>query len=510
MKTETINEKKKFRCAIYTRKSIAEGLETDFNTLDAQREAGMNYIASQKNEGWIALEKHYDDGGFTGGNMERPALQELFDDIRNDKIDIVVVYKVDRLSRSIMDFAKIVELFEKHKVSFVSVTQHFNTKDSMGRLTLNILLSFAQFEREIISERIRDKIAASKKRGKWVGGIPLLGYDIIAGGREITVNEVEAQLVRDIFSRYLECRSVSQTVAYLNENGIRNKKWTTYKGAQRGGKEFAKTSLWKILRNPTYISQIVYKGEKYKAEWEAIIDNETFDAVQKLLKENGCDNSAKVRNKYNAILSGKVYCANCNVPMTHSYTKKSGNKIYRYYICSKASKLGWDKCPYPSLPAAELENFVLEEIAKISEDVQLRDEVLKSFDDGNAKELAEISKHEGALRKAMYQLKLKSEDASNKNGDPNALTDLKRREIELSNALVDAQTRRKIIVKRMEYSKKRLEELFGDFYGIWANLNFKEQYELIDLLIERVTFDGKLGEIFITFRNSEIDKSKEL
>ena len=276
-----------------------------------------------------------------------------------------------------------------------------------------------------------------------------------------------------------------------------------------GGKEFAKTSLWKILRNPTYISQIVYKGEKYKAEWEAIIDNETFDAVQKLLKENGCDNSAKVRNKYNAILSGKVYCANCNVPMTHSYTKKSGNKIYRYYICSKASKLGWDKCPYPSLPAAELENFVLEEIAKISEDVELRDEVLKSFDDGNVKELTEISKHEGALRKAISQLKLKSEDAANKNGDPNALTDLKRRELELSNALVDAQARRKIVVKRMEYSKKRLEELFGDFYGIWANLNFKEQYELIDLLIERVTFDGKLGEIFITFRSSEIDQPKE-
>lgn len=195
--------------------------------------------------------------------------------------------------------------------------------------------------------------------------------------------------------------------------------------------------------------------------------------------------------------------------MTHSYTKKSGNKIYRYYICSKASKLGWDKCPYPSLPAAELENFVLEEIAKISEDVELRDEVLKSFDDGNVKELTEISKHEGALRKAISQLKLKSEDAANKNGDPNALTDLKRRELELSNALVDAQARRKIVVKRMEYSKKRLEELFGDFYGIWANLNFKEQYELIDLLIERVTFDGKLGEIFITFRSSEIDQPKE-
>lgn len=224
---------KKIRCAIYTRKSVAEGLEKEFNTLDAQREAGENYIRSQKHEGWIVVDKHYDDGGFSGGNMERPALRELFDDIENGKIDIVVVYKVDRLSRSLMDFAKIIELFEKHNVSFVSVTQHFNTKDSMGRLTLNILLSFAQFERELISERTRDKMSAARRKGKWVGGIALLGYDIVPEGGAIEVNHSEAQTVRKIFSYYTENRSLLQTLSYLNENDIRTKQWKTRKGVIR-------------------------------------------------------------------------------------------------------------------------------------------------------------------------------------------------------------------------------------------------------------------------------------
>ena len=284
---------KKIRCAIYTRKSVAEGLEKEFNTLDAQREAGESYIQSQKHEGWIVVDKHYDDGGFSGGNMERPALRELFDDIENGKIDIVVVYKVDRLSRSLMDFAKIIELFEKHNVSFVSVTQHFNTKDSMGRLTLNILLSFAQFERELISERTRDKMSAARRKGKWVGGIPLLGYDIVPEGGAIEVNHSEAQTVRKIFSYYTENRSLLQTLSYLNENDIRTKQWKTRKGVIRGGNKFSLTTLNHLLKNMAYIGKINYGGKIYDAEFEAILSEDVFAEVQKIMAYNAVEKGRK-------------------------------------------------------------------------------------------------------------------------------------------------------------------------------------------------------------------------
>ena len=324
------------RCAVYTRKSVSEGLEKDFNTLVAQREAGENYIRSQKHEGWIVVDKHYDDGGFSGGNMERPALRELFDDIENGKIDIVVVYKVDRLSRSLMDFAKIIELFEKHNVSFVSVTQHFNTKDSMGRLTLNILLSFAQFERELISERTRDKMSAARRKGKWVGGVPILGYDISPDGSGLVVNRAEAESVRTIFDTYLDTRSALRTLEILEEKNIRMKSWRTVGGKMHVGKAFTKSTLYYLLKNTAYIGKIRYKGEIYPAEHEAIIDAEVFEKTAERLSSNFRERTtAKVRTKTEGLLSGILYCGHCNRPMTNKYTRKGGNKTYRYYMYAK-------------------------------------------------------------------------------------------------------------------------------------------------------------------------------
>jgi site-specific DNA recombinase len=249
------------RCAIYTRKSTEEGLEQEFNSLDAQRESGEAYIKSQAHEGWECLPGHYDDGGFTGGNMERPALKRLLADIEAGKIDCVVVYKVDRLSRSLLDFARMMETFEKHHVSFVSVTQQFNTASSMGRLVLNVLLSFAQFEREIISERTRDKIAAARRKGKWAGGHPLLGYDIDPQGFKLVVNEDEAFRVRTIFDLYLEHQAMIPVIKELDRRGWLNKRWTTRKGHERGGKPFTKTSLHKLLTNVAYIGKVRYKDE---------------------------------------------------------------------------------------------------------------------------------------------------------------------------------------------------------------------------------------------------------
>src|SRR5579885_516871 len=257
------------RCALYTRKSTEKGLEQEFNSLDAQREAGELFVRSQAGEGWTVLAERYDDGGFTSGNIERPALQRLMADIEAGKIDAVVVYKVDRLSRSLLDFARMMETFEKYKVSFVSVTQQFNTASSMGRLVLNVLLSFAQFEREIISERTRDKIAAARRKGKWVGGMPLLGFDVDPRGSKLIVNDDEAARVRAIFELYLEHRSLLAVIQELDARGWCNKRWTTRKGIERGGKPFTKKSLHKLLTNVTYVGKLRYKDEVHDGEHAA-------------------------------------------------------------------------------------------------------------------------------------------------------------------------------------------------------------------------------------------------
>jgi site-specific DNA recombinase len=268
----TTPAKRSVRCAIYTRKSTEDGLEQEFNSLDAQRDAGENYIRSQVHEGWEIVADHYDDGGFTGGNMERPALRRLMADIETGRVDCVVVYKVDRLSRSLLDFARMMETFEKYKVSFVSVTQQFNTASSMGRLVLNVLLSFAQFEREIISERTRDKIAAARRKGKWVGGMPLLGFDVDPHGSKLAVNDDEAARVRAIFELYLEHQSLLAVIHELDARGWCNKRWTTRKGVERGGKPFTKKSLHKLLTNVTYVGKLRYKDEVHDGEHAAIVD----------------------------------------------------------------------------------------------------------------------------------------------------------------------------------------------------------------------------------------------
>jgi len=285
MKKET--PARELKCAIYTRKSTEEGLEQEFNTLDAQRESAECYIKSQEAEGWICLSDHYDDGGYTGGNMDRPALKRLLADIEAGKVDCIVVYKVDRLSRSLMDFARMLEVFERKSIAFVSVTQQFNTTNSMGRLMLNVLLSFAQFEREIISERTRDKMAAARRKGKWVGGLAPMGYDIDPLARRLNVNEDEAARVRTIYELYLECGSIVTTLKEIERRDWRNKLSITKKGKERGGRYFDKSSLFKLLTNITYLGKIRYKEEIHQGEHQAIVPEELWNNVNKKLKHNG-------------------------------------------------------------------------------------------------------------------------------------------------------------------------------------------------------------------------------
>jgi site-specific DNA recombinase len=320
---------KTLRCAIYTRKSTEEGLDQEFNTLDAQRAACEAYILSQAGEGWQLISDPYDDGGWSGGNMERPALKRLLSDIATGRIDVVVVYKVDRLTRSLMDFSRIVESFDKQSVSFVSVTQAFNTTSSMGRLTLNVLLSFAQFEREVTGERIRDKIAASKARGIWMGGNLPLGYDV--RDRRLVIVEEEAELVRHIYARYLELGSVLPLAKELGDAGITSKRWTTRNGNQRGGLRIGHGVIYHILANRLYLGEIVHKGQCHKGEHDAIIPVALFNAVAARLATQRVKRTTRKNKSSSSPLTGKLFDSD-GLPMRPSFAHGNKSRIYRYYV----------------------------------------------------------------------------------------------------------------------------------------------------------------------------------
>jgi DNA invertase Pin-like site-specific DNA recombinase len=352
-------QKKRIYCAIYTRKSTAEGLDQDFTSLDAQREAAESYINSQKHEGWVALKGQYNDGGFTGANIDRPALQKLLSDIKAGGINCVIVYKVDRLSRSLMDFARLLEFFEKYNVTFVSVTQHFNTNNSMGRLTLNILLSFAQFEREIISERTKDKMAAARKKGQWLGGLAPLGYDVETDCKKLKINTKEANIVKEIFNLYIEGNSLLKVAQILNEKGYRSKQATSKSGKTYGGIKFGVTSIQAIIKNVLYIGKVEYAGNIYKGQQDAIIDEETFQKAQEYLKQNRIKRRATKNIDCTGLLTHILHCNTCNTAMIHTYTIKRKNHKYRYYVCTNAQKRGYNSCPNRSLNAEAVENAVV-------------------------------------------------------------------------------------------------------------------------------------------------------
>ena len=346
-------------CAIYTRKSTSEGLDQDFTSLDNQRESAENYIKSQQHEGWTASSELYDDGGFTGANIERPALQKLLSHIKEGKINCVVVYKVDRLSRSLLDFSQLLEFFDKHNVVFVSITQQFNTNTSMGRLTLNILLSFAQFEREIISERTRDKMGAARKRGKWLGGRPPFGYMYDPNEKgKILVNPDTVEIVRKIFALYLEKSSALEVAQTMNETGYRTSSWTTKAGKPVGDKKYSLTRVTYMLKNQAYIGKVNYKGQIYPGLWPAIIDDETWAKVHDRMESHRKERKAYRNTGCSGLLSKVLKCKACGCAMVHTYVLKKGRHKYRYYYCSNAQKRGQKECSIRYINAQALEECV--------------------------------------------------------------------------------------------------------------------------------------------------------
>ena len=380
MEKKTDKEKPLIKCAIYTRVSTSEGLEQEFTSLDNQRESAESYIQSQKSEGWVILPERYDDGGFTGANTDRPALQKLIEDIKTHKLNCVIVYKVDRLSRSLLDFSQLLEFFDQNSVTFVSVTQHFNTNTSMGRLTLNILLSFAQFEREIISERTRDKMGAARKKGKWIGGCVPLGYNLDKENHKLLINPDEAKIVREIFDLYLKENSTLGVTKIVNAKGYRTKIRKLAEGKQGGGVKFSNTSIDKILKNPYYAGKVKYQNTLYPGEHEPILEAEVFQKVQDALHTN--PEKPKIRapiTKQISLLGGLLRCRACNSSMYLTHNVKYGSVRYFHYVCLNAQKRGYHECPTRLVNAGLMESKVMECLKKVCDDKRINLEAWENY-----------------------------------------------------------------------------------------------------------------------------------
>jgi site-specific DNA recombinase len=441
--------------------------------------------------------------------MDRPALKRLLADIEFGKVDCVVVYKVDRLSRSLLDFARMMETFEKHRVSFVSVTQHFNTASSMGRLILNVLLSFAQFERELISERTRDKIAATRRKGKWAGGHPILGYDVDERTK-LVVNEEQGRRVRAIFDLYLKHEALIPVVQEVAHHGWTNKRWTTRKGRTRGGKAFTKTSLYALLTNVAYAGNVRYKKEVHPGEHAAIVDTAIWQRAQAILRRNGQAGGSAVRNKSGALLKGILRCGPCDCAMTPTYSVKNGTRRYRYYICSGAQKLGRQTCPSSSLPAHEIERFVIDRIKCIGRDPALLKEVVAQANSQAQAALAGLDSERRALERGLARW----------NADLRKLAE----QIEPGETDCPAFSRLADLNERIRGAERRLTELregavaarqasigehdvsfvLARFDPVWETLSPREQGRVIELLVERVQYDGVKGKVSIAFHPAGI------
>ncbi|MCC7137609.1 MAG: recombinase family protein [Planctomycetes bacterium] len=428
------------RCALYGRKSIEERTATDFGSIEAQREACENFVKSQASLGWTALPHRYDDEGFTGANVDRPALARLLTDIEAGAVDAVCVYKIDRLSRSIADFVRLMETFDRKGVAFVSVTQQFNTSTSVGRLTLNLLTVFAQFERETISERTRDKMRAARRRGKFTGGALLLGYDRAPEGRRLVVNDAEAAQVRALFDLYLELRSLIAVVGEAKTRGWTTKSWVTKVGRVVPPRPMTRGYISHLLRNPAYVGKVRFDGATFPAEHAPLVEADTFARVQELLTHNGTTGGREVRNKHHMLLTGLIHCASCDRPMAPTYCKKRG-RLYRYYICRRIKEEGWGACPTKSVAAEEIERLVVGQIRAVGGDREVFEATLAS------------------ARARADGVKIHAED--------------------LRGAL----------------------SLWDD---VWGALTMKEQARVAALLLERVAYDGVIGNAALTFRATGI------
>lgn len=487
------------RVGIYCRQSVDRGDE--YGSTDAQREAISAYVASQRSLGWIAVETRYDDRGESGSTLDRPAFQRLLQDVDAGDVDIVAVYKIDRLSRSLLDFTQLMRRFEEKGVEFVSVTQQFSTSTSVGRMTLNLLATFAQFERETISERTRDKIAATRRRGLWTGGRPVLGYDVV--DRRLVVNADEAEQVRAIFRLYLECGSLMAVVEELGRRSWHNKTWMNQRGQLVTGSRFDKSSLRHLLTNPIYLGQLTLGAERHAGAHPAIVELEVFDSVQAQMQKHGREGNSETRNRWGALLRGLLRCSVCGKAMTHSYASR-GTKRYGFYVCSTAQKSGAAACPGSRVSLGQIEDFVIDRVRAIGRDPDIVAATIaaarREWDDKKSTLAADLRRldldgHRRATERAILS-------AAAGGGATPDLT--QRRLAKVDELLAQIATRRDelraelVLVEKGHLDEADLRTALAGFDQVWAELLPRERARVIRLLIEEVRFDGRTGDVSVT------------
>lgn len=491
-----------FRCAIYTRVSTAGQAEGDFSSIDNQRESAEAYIKSQAESGWSTVSTRYDDAGWSGSNVERPALRQLLSDVAAGHIDVVVVYKIDRLSRSLLDFAQLIDRIEKAGASLVSVTQQFDTSSSMGKLTMNMLLSFAQFEREMIAERTRDKILAARRRGKWTGGLTPLGYDLVDG--QLVVNEAEAERVRQLFELYLEHRSLTAVVRIARDRRWRSKSWTTKTGSLREGREFTSDSMRRLLTNPVYVGRILSGDEVCEGQHDAIVRSEMWNDVKALVEENGSTGGRANRNRSAALLKGLIRCAHCGTAMTPTHTIK-GAKRYAYYTCVTAQKRGWASCPSKSVAARLVEGAVIEQIRRIARDPELIEATVEA---AVAEHRLQIERHGAEVAAVQADVEKLAREEGRLAA---ALTRGGQAAEAAERELAAIEERRATLTKQLSKVETAappteapdtawLRRTLASFEPVWDALEPVDRANVARLLIAEVVYDGEAEDLEIALR----------
>lgn len=491
------------RAAIYTRKSTAHRLDQAFSSLDAQRDACEGYIRNREREGWRAVETRYDDGGFSGASIDRPAFKRLLADVEARRVDVVVVYKVDRLSRSLLDFARVMHRLAEADVGLVSVTQNFSTADPMGRLTLNMLMSFAEFEREMIAERTRDKIAAARRKGRWTGGPVPMGYDSVE--QELIVNEVEAAVVRELFTLYEQHRSALEVANALNDRGRVTKRHGSQRGRLRKSRPWTKAAVLRVLQNAVYAGLMPYKDEVFPGHHEAIIDEPTWRRVQAILRVQRRDRKKRYRNP-DYLLSGKLCCGACGKAFTPASTGRNG-KTYRYYRCVTRDKEGRKACPSKPLPAEAIEGFVVQQIRAATADGALADEVLASVRARVETQRAALEREAAALPKAIAGLSVEGQRLVGRVAEVAAPAGalLSERLDEVGESLARHQDRlaeverELMVLDELSVESRWVADMLRDFGAVWDAMTASNRRKLVQALLEEVEVNEPAGTVTARF-----------
>lgn len=513
LEKNSVKNTKEIKVLIYTRQSIAD--DKEFGSLDAQREAVEAYVRSQPN--WSVLEERYDDSGFSGGNTDRPAYQKMIEEVKAGKVDIVATYKLDRLSRSIADFILLTKLFEKHNVRFVATTQAFDTSNPVGRMTVNLLATFATFEREMISERTKDKMVAARKRGLWTGGCPPLGYDVKDG--KLTIHKAESEQVREIFRLYQLHKSYTPVLEELRRLKIRTKSWTLKNGTRRSGKDFNKQSLSNFLRNPVFIGKIRVGGKVVEGKHDPILDQETWDTVQGLLKTK--PKRQRKRQQTSTLLQGLVRCACCGELYVHHYSRR-GNRKYNAYVCGTYQKQGAKACPQSRIPMAELDSHVLSQIEFLGLNPEVICETTKAAEEKLKARKPEIEVELGELDKQITDLSSEKSNIMKAIGkvddcDDSLLKRLGEIDFELSKfeekqTLLEGE---RSSLDSQVIDETELKQVLQEFTPLWSQMTLSERQEIVRLLIQEIRYHGAKEDTEIIFKPeglkllSENSESKE-